>query len=333
MNIQRKFFALLLAFTVGMGYASAQTSGLKTLYLKDGDIFVFDADGQPRQLTFDGVPKDFPLWSKDGRRIAFLRKIDKRVAQGNLVVVDQESGKKIGDFLICPTIPGVGYATRFIEGVEWLTEDRIAAAGSINPSNEETFVFDANTGTEVMDYPDDAGGAVFSPNGEHAASLTGKPHFASDLGSEPELNIDNHRIYPRKGIHVTFLSNPVWSEDSRSVAVVVEDYQSKEKNIVFCGLEDGCNSAILPPSTSNLDFRYQIQWSGELAYVTSPQGTWSSQREGKSASASLPLPTLKEVASRMTIGLRKQVQELGGTQPDFWCSTCALAKLPRQVPN
>ena len=58
-----------------------------------------------------------------------------------------------------------------------------------------------------MDYPDDAGGVVFSPNGEHAATISGMQHFLQESDREPELDIDNQRIYPAKGIHVSLLSS------------------------------------------------------------------------------------------------------------------------------
>jgi hypothetical protein len=333
MKIRSKFFALLLTFAVGIGYMFAQGADIKAAYLKDGDIFTIGANGQSRRLTYDGIPKDFPLWSKDGTKIAFLRKTDRGTASGNLVVIDPETGLTEANILIRPVSPKEGNNIRYIEKIEWLTADKIAAAGSINPSTEDTIVLDARTGEEFTDYTDDAGGAVFSPDGGHAAAETGSPHWTPTVGAEPELDIDFQRVYPAKGVNVTLLSKPAWSEDSGKIAVVVEDYQSKLRSIALCGVQGGCESTALPASESDPNDRFQIQWNGGRVYVTSQQGTWSFLRGDSLAVVSLPLPSLKVIADSMTLGLQKQIQKLGGKQPDFRCADCALAKLPRQAPK
>ncbi|MGC1397536.1 hypothetical protein [Candidatus Binatus sp.] len=333
MKIGIKVFALLLTFAVGVGYTFAQGADLKAVYYKDGDLFTIGVDGEPRQLTHDGIPKGPLVWSRDGTKIAFLRKIDHAVAIDNLVVIDSETGRTLSDILIGPVSSGEAYPFDYIERIQWLTADTIAAAGNVNPSSDDTLVFDTKTGEELTDYLDDTGGPVFSPDGEHAAVEGGMPHWTPLYGREPELDIDYRRVYPAKGVKVTLLTKPAWSEDSKEVAVAAQDNQSKRASIVVCGLQGACESTALPAGKWDPDENYQIQWNGGRVYLTAPEGTWSSQRGDSTAAASSPPPDLKAAATGLTAGLREQIQKLGGKGPDFWCADCALAKLPREAPE
>jgi hypothetical protein len=335
MKIGIAFFALLLTLAANVGHSFAQGAGIKAVYYKDGDLFTIGVDGEPRQLTHDGIPKGPQVWSRDGTKIAFLRKIDHAVAIDNLVVIDSETGRTLSDILIGPVSSGEGYVFDYIEQIQWLTADTIAAAGSVNPSTDDTLVFDARTGKELADYIDDDGGAVFSPDGEHAAAETGAPHWTPDWGSAPELDIGYQRVYPAKGVHVTLLSKPAWSDDSKEVAVVVEDYKSKHRSIVVCGLKGACESTALPADAKwGPDDSFQVEWNDGRIYAFLLDKTWSCRR-GDSIAAASSSPPLdrKGVAMGLTFGLRQQIQNLGGKDPDFWCADCALAKLPREAPE
>ncbi len=304
MKNRSRLFALLLTLALGIGYAFAQSSAVKAVYVKSNNLFTIGADGKPQQLTFDGIHKGNPLWSKDGTKIAFERKIDRGVAFDNLIVIDPETGQTLANLLICPTSPEEECVVRSIEGLEWLTEDKIAAKGSIDPSSTQTFVYDINTGKELMDYVDNDGGAVFSPDGEHAAVQNGSPHFTPEPDREPALDIDYQRVYPASGVHVRLLSKPAWSEDSEKVAVVAEDYQSKQRTVVVCGLKGGCPSTALPtPAKPDPDDRFIIQWNNgrvfasypasffTWAHGTVPETTWSLQPGDANAVASAPRPS------------------------------------------
>lgn len=246
MTIRIKLFAMILTLAIGIGCASAQNAAIKVVYRKGNDLFMIGVDGKPQALTNDGIPKGNPLWSKDGTKIAFERDIDRSVALDNLIVMDPETGRTLGDVRIRPTSSGEMDSIRYIERIEWLTTDEIAAYGSINPSTVDVLIIDTKTGKEVMDYTDDSGGAAFSPDGEHAATINGMPHFSQESERAPELDIDNLRVYPAKGVHISILSNPAWSEDGAKVAVVAADYQSKQRSVVICGIKGSCQSAALP---------------------------------------------------------------------------------------
>ena len=89
----------------------------------------------------------------------------------------------------------------YVERIEWLTADKIAAAASINPSTDDTLVFDLRAGKVLMDYTDDYtddhGGAVFSSDGEHVADVTGALHWTPDSESAPELQAPRRNPDPR----------------------------------------------------------------------------------------------------------------------------------------
>lgn len=205
MKVQRGLL-IFLAFTLGLYGALAQDAGVKAAYVKDNEIFTLASNGKPQQLTFDSNPKYYPLWSKDGTKLAFLREVDPGIALGNLIIIDPQTGDVLSNILVCPRTPGVVYAVHSIDGIEWLTNDKIAATGLVNPSTRQTFVYSLQTGKELVDYPDDGGGAAFSPDGEHAASLDGMQHWLPASEQEPELDIDNRRVYPAQGAHVYILS-------------------------------------------------------------------------------------------------------------------------------
>jgi dipeptidyl aminopeptidase/acylaminoacyl peptidase len=333
---------------MGIGNAPAQGVPVKAVYLKGNELFTVGADGEQKQLTHDGMPKRNPLWSKDGTRIAFERDIDESVALDDLIVIDSQTGNMLEDIRVCPVGSGEMNVVRYIEGIEWLTKDRIAAKGSINPSATQTFVYDVKTGKELIDYPDDAGGAVFSPDGEHAATIDGMQHFSQESDRAPELDIDNLRVYPAEGVHISVLSNPAWSEDSTKVAVVTADYQSKQRSAVICWLNSSCKSTPLPAGNTDGVHTFQIQWSGSNVSANSSEGAWSLQPGDARAVAATPALDFKPNAYDTPLSLQdkiqklggdgalsllKQVQQLGGVEPDLWCQSCALTRLPRRAPN
>lgn len=316
--------------------APAQKDNLTAVFLKDNNVYTIGASGEPKQLTSDGIRKGVPLWSGDGTKIAFLREIDEKVALDNLIVIDSQTGKQLADIRICPVLPNVGYAVNRIDGIEWLTNNTIAATGSLNPSTAQTFVFDIRTGQGVMDYIDDDAGAVFSPDGEHAACLRGSQHFLPDADRRPELWIDGRRAFPGQGAHAVLLSKPAWSEDSTSVAFVAENYRSKRRSLVVCGLKSACDSVPLSTEHPDPDDRFEVEWRQGRVYLTFPEEqlpgqpeakTWSWKRgEARPVPSTLPKSS-RDIADHLTAGLQDRVIALDGKDADFWCSNCALAKL------
>jgi hypothetical protein len=336
----RKLLALLMALAVSGEFAAAQSAAVKAVFRKGNDLFTMGADGRAQQLTKDGISKGYALWSKDGTKIAFLRRIDQTIALDNLIVVGAKSGQVLADIRICPVSPTEAYSVSDIRGIEWLTEDKIAAVGSVNPSTAQTFVYDIRTGRELADYTDDEGGAVFSPDGEHAASLNGSPHWTPDSETEPELAIDHRRVYPARGLHVSFLSAPAWSEASLLLAIVAENYQSKRRSVVVCGVGGDCKSAALPVGNAKPEDDFEVRWIGDRVVAAAPEESWSwlpgsagvvptekaPSAKPDMADVKLPLPTtVKDSEDDAVFNLLKEIHKLGGVEPEIWCSNCSIA--------
>lgn len=349
---------VLALFVVCITNALAQTPQTKAVFRIGNDIYTMAEDGELRQLTFDGKPKGWPIWSKGGSKIAYSPDVDPSIALGDIAIIDGESGRQLQEIHVCPTDPKVGYSVERIDGIEWLTDDRIAAVGSVNPSTAETFVYDIKTGSQVDDYIDDAGGAVFSPDGKHVATLSGSPHWTPEDSKEPELDIDDQRVYPAKGVHMELVSGPTWSDDGSRIAAVFRNYQTNEISLVVCGLHGQCIGSALPSGTQNTVDDYLIQWSGSRVYVTSDRlsaligastvKSWSFQQDEARAmpdkaprylqptaldSPQIRLAKLHQVGGDEAVTIFNNIQKLGGSEADFWCQNCALATMPRKAPR
>jgi hypothetical protein len=269
-----------------------------------------------------------PLWSKDGSRIAFQRHVDAERALGELIVVD-ENGHQIDDVLVRPAEKAPPEGLRYIESMEWLSNDRIAVSGTQNISLIETLIVDLKSGNEHHNIVGNAGEeAVFSPNGSHFAYKDGTPHFSPEKSKRPTLNVDDKPVFPNLGDRVTFLSKPQWSNASDQLAIVAEDYQNKKASLVIWH-SSGVVSKI--PLDFALDEPLDLFWNGTALYVKSTGRAWRVQdgavSEISRESAVDPLDQARSEAKRW----ETMVQEAGGDiGSDAWCRSCPLTALPRR---
>ena len=185
---------------------------VKSAFVKNNEVFVRTGESQPRQITHDGIPKFLPVWSHDGSRIAFNRVTNPGRALSELVVVD-ENGLLVKDILVRPAGKTPPEGLRYVESVEWLTNNKIAVGGTQNIDLTETVIFDLSSGAEIESIVDNRGGPVFSQDGAHFAYLTDMPHFSPEASWRPTLNIDNVPVFPKSTDHVTFISSPRWSTE------------------------------------------------------------------------------------------------------------------------
>jgi hypothetical protein len=220
---------------------------------------------------------------------------------------------------------------RFAEGLQWLSADRIAVRGSINPSQSQYYVFDTRTGTQVGDIVDDDSAAAFSPDGLHVASISGSPHFSDQAARKPVLSVDDHAVFPTTGGNVEFLSGPVWSSDGKAVAIAARATTNVSPELVVW------TGGV--PQTRSAPFgatgRVSLFWSkAQLVAVTLDEDrnrAWSIDpktlafHELNAGAAA----TEYERATQHRNGLARKVSVLGLSEPDFWCSACDLTLLPR----
>jgi hypothetical protein len=240
-------------------------------------------------------------------------------------VID-ENGRQLHDILVRPTEKAPPGGMRFVENVEWLSSQTIAVSGSVNPSLTETVVIDLKSGREVKDIYDDDGGPVFSRDGSRVAYIDGMPHFSPATSGRPTLNIDYRPIFPTPGSHVVFLTKPQWSADSTSLAVVCEDFGTKQASLVIWQSSKGIS--VLPLDLMGAK-AVDVFWSGTNWYVKNSDRAWRVQ-DGTVAqvppySAVNPSEQAQLEGKKLDLSMR----DSGVTDWDFWCQHCSLAILPR----
>lgn len=299
----------------------------KVAFVKNNQIFASSTSDQPKQLTYGAAAKSLPVWSRDGSKIAFLESADAKRGLGTLVVIDQ-SGQQVANVLIRPAEKAPSQGMRFVEGLEWVDKDKVAVSGSVNPSLVETLVIDLKSSAEVDDLFDDAGGPLFSPNGDHWAVETGMPHFAPEDTWRPTLTVDGHDVFPGTAAQVKFLTPTQWAGDSSAVAIVALDRKSGEINLAVWQVSGVL--ALKKLGTANANQQIELFWTQGAFYLNSGAQSWTLRGDVLTESAGQnPSDPLKE-ALREQSQLESMVVHAGGTDVDFWCKSCALAALPRR---
>lgn len=180
-----------------------------------------------------------------------------------LIVIDIY-GNSIADINVNP-YSDAHTGMRFVEEVEWLTKDRIAFGGSINPSQSEYLIFDINTRKVVDQFYDDGSGASFSPDGLHVAYVIGSPHFSKADERTPTLMVDDKPVFSKNGINLEFDDRPQWSKNSQSVAILFHDPQTGKKSVAVSHNKSKASEIPLPVSAYTSP---SIFWDDNL-YVTS----------------------------------------------------------------
>jgi TolB protein len=173
------------------------------------EIYVINADGTGLwRLTRNAVIDDGPVWSPDGRRIAFTRDRDRQTA--NIYVMNADGS---GQLRLTPNLrrrPWVELAW----SSDWKRIAFVASAGHLGAA--DIFVMNAdgsglqnvtNTVTTSFDF-------AWSPDGRRIAYLEGSP------GGAPlyVVNADGTEKQRLTGPLMVDLGLPSWSPDGRTLA-------------------------------------------------------------------------------------------------------------------
>jgi hypothetical protein len=320
---------LFLTFAVLISGAQIAPLAVKSVFVKDNEIFVATDGSQPRQVTRDGIGKFLPLWSKDGSKIAFNQVIDGKRGLGELVVID-ERGHQIKNVLLRPRDAAPPEGLRYVESMEWLSENRIAISGTQNISVIETVVVDLTSGKEAVDIVNNGGKEpVFSRDGLHFAYLDGTPHFSPQQSWRPTLNIDDKPVFPKAGHRVTFLSRPQWSGGSDKLAILAKDYQTKKSSVVIWHSSAEVSQIALDYVS---DDQVDLFWNGANLFIKSGDRAW---RVDNGAVVEVPRDAAISPLDQAKLDAKRSeavVHEAGvGNDADFWCQSCSLAALPRKA--
>jgi hypothetical protein len=144
-------------------FASASAdlaAGTKVVFLKENEVVSVNADGsEQRTLTHDGVPKERPVWSPDGAKIAYLTALSaedafrppKVLALINVITADGRPVKSIPVLAAMPDgTPILGM--RSVEDSGWFSDSAVFVSGSENPHYAEYRIFDVASAKPVKVY-------------------------------------------------------------------------------------------------------------------------------------------------------------------------------------
>jgi len=292
-----------------------------------------------------------PLWSKDGELVAFVENAPPSQALAILHVVDRY-GQSFLSLPIKPVVAGeVNSGMRAVEALQWIDSHRIAVSGSVNPSTQEVLVVDLQRDAVADEFIDDGGGVSFSPDGKHTAQLTGAPHFTPSANRRPVLRVDSKDISLPSTVDAASFGAPLWSPDSRSVAIPMKDATGRD--VVAHWQPQGLRIVRLPAATASNPTRTDLFWSGNTLQLrrtsaaTTPlrpgekrptTETWSINPGVKMAAwiklaNSQPDPAQAARAAKANV-LKALPADLASTPPDLadvWCQACGIEKIARRT--
>ncbi len=306
--------------------ASSAPNLTRATYIKAGHLFAGTVGGSFREIRARGGKKEFPMWSPSGSRLAYLAESGRPQSLGEIRIVTAFGQEEV-------TIPiqygaNSGPGVQYVESLQWITRHRVAVSGTLNPSTVETLLFDIATAKLVTVLDDDMGGAVFSPDGHHVALITGAPHFSRAEDRRPVLTIDQAKVFPEKGEHVTLLTRPVWSQDSSRLAIAAEDSATK-KRYVFLWKRGGEGERIPFATQSGEDQEIHLSWAGQSFYLVAGN-TVLGFRDGRVLSGLPPGGSINYQTSGIVRfrTLARPLEAVGAQDIDLWCSSCPIALLP-----
>jgi hypothetical protein len=155
----------------------------------------------------------------------------------------------------------------------WVDNARLFCEGTINPSSGIYLVFDARTGKELLERVGNR--FVWSPNRARLANFGNVPHFTDVEDKSDSLELQGKLVYPRAGDtnQHWFRSLPVWSPDSRAVAVV--DHRRRQNGFILVVVTAAGRASEYPLEWKTeseewpapLDF--ELRWDGPRIVVQS----------------------------------------------------------------
>lgn len=319
----------LLASPVQANASAEPADALQAAGIDHGALVVRAGLGPLRVVQAGGAVRMLPVWSPDGGRIAFIQASDRRQALAELVVVSS-AGVELARVAIEPVLADTAYAgMRFVEAVRWLSADRVAVRGSLNPSQSQYYVVDVMAGRVVDDFTDDRSAAAFSPDGRHVAAQSGSPHFLPADKRVPQLAVDGQPVFAGQGRRdADIVSEPRWSSDSRSLAWLLRQRSSGATSLAVW--QDGVLQESALPLASSA--RPTLFWRGARVVVTDGKAQAFSADARAAGLKAVPAATAidpQAAARSQRERLQAEARAAGMTQPDLWCRACGLEVLPR----
>ena len=214
-------------------------NGRKILVLRDGDIYVMDANGGSRALLADGVQITDYRWSPDGRRIAYvdLRPDGDDVIEDLWVMMADGSGQHV----VAPG--GFSFA--------WSPDGRLVYTSVADLGDVHLRIVNADGNDDVRLTQRAAFQPAWSPDGGRIAyvSLDDKDIFTIDPDGSDESNLTQGRGEDEA---------PVWSSDgSRLLFTAGANDNFNESEIAVMGRDGGGRTLL----TNHPGFDFEPAWS------------------------------------------------------------------------
>jgi len=194
---------------------------------------------------------------QERERLVVYTSADVQVAVAHVWLVEPDGTMRVG--------------IRGCEDWGWIGATRLFCEGTINPSTGIYLVFDAKSGRELRELA--GSNFVWSPDQSKIANFGNVPHFSAVENKSDSLEIEGKLVYPsvESAEQHWFRSEPVWSADSRRVALV--DHRRKQ-NAVYLAVAavTGNNSAYKLPWQVPLedwppDLDFSVRWEGKRVVV------------------------------------------------------------------
>jgi len=330
-------------------FAASSAPYYKAVFIQNRQVCVsLESGSGERCLTSDQIDKFLPVWSSDGRKIAYLQASPDPRSLSVLVVIDQD-GRLLRRLDLKSIVPGeIRSGMRQVEALEWIASNKIAVSGSVNPSTTEYLLVDVVKGAVEDEFFDDGFGASFAPDGSSHVSLSGAPHFTPQPKRAPMLSVD-HEIVLNLPAGASLGQRPIWSPDGLTVAVPLRRLagaqDSKIDSVLIWSRSSRESSLIDLPAVGERNSA--IYWAdSDLVYARTDPGKAPNTETWLLSMAATPSkllrwqrgdersrPNRELLAQRLREETRRSFRVPGATDLDLWCENCDLRYLRRRAPT
>ncbi len=204
---------------IGLTLAGARLAGSTDVaFLRGTDVVIVSEDGASTlELRADARPKGKLRWLPWGNRLSYIVK-SQAGGKARLVVIDL-TGQIVKEIEIRPLTDPPTEGLRFVEDIDWVSEDVARIGGSINPKNCEIFDLSLESQKESNWQMGACGTFAYSPDGKHIAYSALEGYGPTEVGLAP-IEIDGRTAYRPSLADGPIISPVVWSPDSLLLAFV-----------------------------------------------------------------------------------------------------------------
>jgi hypothetical protein len=319
-------------------------SDYRTVFVKNSQICLTGTTKVIRCLTDDNRNKSLPVWSLDGSKIAYVETGENSSALAVLHVIDR-NGCAIAKIPVKAKNPGeIRSGMRYVESIEWISSNRLAVSGSVNPSSREYVIIDVSAQQVVDEFVSDEYRAGFSADGLSYAAVAGAPHFTPRESRAPALLVNGRRLEGLVPSGIEIAGPPIWAPDGSAIAIPLRYATSRAgaDSVMVWERGSGTKHLITAPSRVR-----DIRWKdNELLATSMPENGGPGSQGWQLPIVTRPFsisgwqpvidPTILNSGQRdekLRTELRDALVVDGGINIDIWCASCGLSNLPRRVPH